>query len=177
MHGIKSADNKINSTNAYNDNNVGPDETRVNQILITLRNILSDKYFIASPKMSALLSYVVNEIVTGNSDRIKGYSVAIDALGKPSSFDPQNDPSVRVLANRLRASLQNYNAMNPEQALFIKMYRVSYVPHFIDRSGDKVQYDIDDEQPNPSAFQKPTLTAVSFNTQHSQPRSYLLELI
>ncbi|MEE9332507.1 MAG: hypothetical protein V3U65_00255 [Granulosicoccaceae bacterium] len=100
-----------------------------------LSNILSDEKFLASPQMSAFLTYVVQETMAGNADRIKAYTVAVDALGKPASFDPQSDPSVRVLANRLRASLKNYYASNPEQALFIKLYTGSYVPHFVDSTG------------------------------------------
>ncbi len=100
-----------------------------------LSNILSDDKFVASPQMSAFLSYVVKETIHGNAARIKAYTVAVDALGKPSTFDPQNDPSVRVLANRLRSSLKNYYDNNPEQPLFIELNRGSYVPHFIDHFG------------------------------------------
>jgi len=108
------------------------DKTQINN---ALTNVLSDDKFLASPQMSAFLSYVVNETIAGNADRIKAYTVAIDALGKPTSFDPQNDPSVRVLANRLRTSLENFYTNNPKQALYIELYRGSYVPHFIDAAG------------------------------------------
>lgn len=114
--------------------------TETNEIEKALNNILSNGKFLASPQMSAFLSYVVKETMAGNAARIKAYTVAVDALGKPPTFDPQNDPSVRVLANRLRNSLKNYYADNPEQSLFIKLYRGSYVPHFIDQNGqEKVQ--------------------------------------
>lgn len=119
------------SKNATNQNNSANTKT-IDAIRGALNNILSDDKFLASPQMSAFLIYVVQETIAGNSDRIKAYTVAVDALGKPTSFDPQNDPSVRVLANRLRSSLDNYYASNPEQTLFIEIYRGSYVPHFID---------------------------------------------
>ncbi len=123
-----------NSDNDKNLNNSAAVNT-IDAIHGALNNVLSDSKFAASPQMSAFLSYVVHETMAGNADRIKAYTVAVDALGKPPSFDPQNDPSVRVLANRLRASLKNYYNNNPEQALFIELYRGSYVPHFIDSTG------------------------------------------
>ena len=49
----------------------------------------------------------------GNKSRIKAYTVAVDALGKPDTFDPQNDPVVRVLAGRLRSSLSGYYENHP----------------------------------------------------------------
>jgi len=137
--------NEVRKTNAIinesikndSDQNSSVEKAASDMQLIqeALDSILSNEKFLASPQMSAFLSYVVRETVAGNADRIKAYTVAVDALGKPTSFDPQNDPSVRVLANRLRASLDNYYASNPEQALYIELYRGSYVPHFIDSSG------------------------------------------
>ncbi len=96
-----------------------------------LQGILSSKKFSASPQMSAFLSYVVEETLKGNSSRIKAYTIAIDGLGKPDSFDPQRDPSVRVLAKRLRDSLDAYYAENRHPSLTIQLKPGSYIPHFI----------------------------------------------
>jgi hypothetical protein len=84
--------------------------------------------------MSAFLRYVVEQAASGNMTRIKAYTVAIDALGKPDSFDPQNDPVVRVLAGRLRAALAFYYEANPNVDLRITMRPGSYVPSFVHRS-------------------------------------------
>ena len=97
----------------------------------SLQEILSSKKFSASPQMSAFLSYVVAETLKGNASRIKAYTIAIDGLGKADSFDPQRDPSVRVLAKRLRDSLDAYYAENTHPNLTIKLKAGSYVPHFI----------------------------------------------
>ncbi len=135
---------KPNQNDTQKNTGVDTNANDARAINDALNNVLSDEKFLASPQMSAFLSYVVQETMAGNADRIKAYTVAVDALGKPTSFDPQNDPSVRVLANRLRTSLDNYYASNPEQALFIELYRGSYVPHFIDSSGyehvQEIQY-------------------------------------
>ena len=100
-------------------------------VIEALQEILSSKKFSSSPQMSAFLSYVVKETLKGNSSRIKAFTIAIDGLGKPDSFDPQRDPSVRVLAKRLRDSLDAYYAENSNPNLTIKLNPGSYIPHFI----------------------------------------------
>jgi len=114
----------------------------------SLHAILSTDKFLAAPQMSAFLRYVVEESVAGNQSRIKAFTVAVDALGKPEDFDPQNDPVVRVLAGRLRTALDNYYQDNPNAALFIKMKRGSYIPSFLpadshEKLTDEVEYSAD----------------------------------
>ena len=101
------------------------------QIMSALSEVLESDKFTAAPQMSAFLRYVVEQAASGNMTRIKAYTVAIDALGKPDSFDPQNDPVVRVLAGRLRAALSSYYDANPGSELRITMRPGSYVPSFV----------------------------------------------
>ena len=99
-----------------------------------LNGILTTDKFSASPQMSAFLKYVVEQTLMGNTRRIKAFTVGIEALGKSSSFDPQTDPSVRVLAKRLRSSLDAYYEQNPGTQVFIEMKPGSYIPKFLLRS-------------------------------------------
>ena len=99
-----------------------------------LNGILTTDKFSASPQMSAFLKYVVEQTLLGNTRRIKAFTVGIEALGKSSSFDPQTDPSVRVLAKRLRSSLDAYYEQNPDTVVYIEMKPGSYVPKFLLRS-------------------------------------------
>lgn len=107
-----------------------------------LEAILATEKFEAAPQMSAFLRYVVEQAAQGHQNRIKAFTVAVDALGKPDSFDPQNDPVVRVLAGRLRAALSAYNDENPNAALIIKMTPGSYVPTFVHRHTVEEQSDV-----------------------------------
>lgn len=115
----------------HNDAQKQPDH---NEIIEALGAVLESDKFTAAPQMSAFLKYVVEQAASGNMTRIKAYTVAIDALGKPDSFDPQNDPVVRVLAGRLRAALASYYEANPNIDLRITMRPGSYVPSFVYRS-------------------------------------------
>ncbi len=100
------------------------------EVIDSLEAILATDKFEAAPQMSAFLRYVVEQAADGNQSRIKAFTVAVDALGKPDSFDPQNDPVVRVLAGRLRAALAAYNDDNPDALVVITMTPGSYVPSF-----------------------------------------------
>ncbi len=99
--------------------------------MLALEAILSSEKFVAAPQMSAFLRYVVKQTASGNQFRIKAYTVAVDALGKPDTFDPQNDPVVRVLAGRLRSSLTAYYENRPDEDVVIEMKPGSYVPVFV----------------------------------------------
>ena len=99
------------------------------EIRLALKRRLEDEHFCAAPKMSAFLTYVVEQHLAGNAHRIKAYSIGVDALGKPSSFDAQ-DPSVRVMAIRLRAALDAYRRAHPSEPLHITLRPGSYAPLF-----------------------------------------------
>ena len=55
-----------------------------------------------------LLSYLVEKSLDGSADRLKEYTVGIEALGKPESYDPRQDPSVRIHTSKLRQRLEEY---------------------------------------------------------------------
>ena len=106
------------------------DDVERQQVNRALQAILATEKFEAAPQMSAFLRYVVEQASAGNQSRIKAFTVAVDALGKPETFDPQNDPVVRVLAGRLRATLAAYNEEHPNAPVKITMTKGSYVPEF-----------------------------------------------
>lgn len=69
---------------------------------------LNSEKFRSSPKLSAFLTYVVERTVEGEAEKIKGYAIAVDALGLPETFDSDSDPTVRVIAGRVRKALVAY---------------------------------------------------------------------
>ncbi|OJY38096.1 MAG: hypothetical protein BGP06_16780 [Rhizobiales bacterium 65-9] len=58
--------------------------------------------------MTNFLQYVVEETLEGRGRSLKGYAIAVEALGRSDDFDPQFDPIVRVEARRLRQALRSY---------------------------------------------------------------------
>ncbi len=93
--------------------------------------ILESPRFQASPAMRSFLEYVVEESIAGRASYLKAYLIAVDALDKPESFDAQTDPSVRVLAGRVRAALLEYYAdQGANEIVRISIPRGGYRPNF-----------------------------------------------
>jgi len=104
------------------------------KVVDALALILTDPKFKSAPKASAVLQYVVLETLEGNANRIKAYTIAIDALNKHPTFDPQDNPLVRVMAKRLRNSLHDYYSRTSNHEVIFQMNPGSYVPQFLMRS-------------------------------------------
>jgi hypothetical protein len=79
-----------------------------------------------------LLTFVCEKYFEGAVDEIKEYSIAVHALGRPESFDPQVDTIVRVTAHALRKRLEDYyKSAGAEHAVHICLPPGHYVPRFI----------------------------------------------
>src|ERR1044072_4442140 len=103
----------------------------IEEVRAALDRIAASEAFRASPQLVAFLRYVVEATLRGGQDRIKGYTIAVEALGRGDDFDPQHDPIVRVEAMRLRRALQRYYANGGgDDAVQIVLPRGSYVPVF-----------------------------------------------
>jgi len=94
------------------------------------RMVVSD-VFRGSPQLSAFLHYIVEAVLQGKTDRIKGYTIGVEVLRRDTRFDPQVDPIVRVEAGRLRRAIDRYYAgPGAGDELIIEVPRGSYVPTF-----------------------------------------------
>src|SRR5690606_10209233 len=79
---------------------------------------------------SAFFAFVVNEAVAGRGERVKAYSIAVEALGRGADFDPSSDTSVRTTANRLRRALRAYYANAQDARVVICLPTGRYTPSF-----------------------------------------------
>jgi hypothetical protein len=87
--------------------------------------------FSKSPQLASFLRFVVEEVLAGNGNRIKAYSIATAALGREANFEPQNDSIVRVEAGRLRLTLEHYYANGGhDDPIVIELPRGHYIPIF-----------------------------------------------
>ena len=89
---------------------VGDEAAAPADVRHALEAVLASKTFRGSAKLGAFLRFIVEATLRGEQDRIKGYTIGVEALGRPEEFDPQTDPIVRVEATRLRRTLERYNA-------------------------------------------------------------------
>jgi hypothetical protein len=101
------------------------------EIQKALAKLLSWERISRSQTRSRLLSYVVEQALSGNDARIKAYSIAVEALGRSTDWDPQLDPIVRVEAMRLRSDLEEYyRSEGSEDRVIILLPKGRYVPSF-----------------------------------------------
>jgi len=96
-----------------------------------LTRVLASDAFRAAPQLSAFLSFIVGRTIEGRAAELKGYTIAVEGLGRPADFNPQIDPIVRVEAGRLRRALTQYYAGEGQgDPVVISMPVGGYVPVF-----------------------------------------------
>ena len=101
-----------------------------------LNRVLASEHFAKSPNLCRLLIYLCTKHFEGSSQDIKEYSIAVEALGRPSAFDPMTNSVVRVEAHRMREKLKKYyEGEGANHPLMIVFEAGRYAPHFVKREG------------------------------------------
>lgn len=96
-----------------------------------LARILASPNFKATPRRRHMLEYLVEEMLAGREDRIKGYNIGVSVFGRSEGYDPQLDPIVRAEARRLRQDLAFYYMGTGENdPLRLSIPKGGYVPLF-----------------------------------------------
>ena len=114
------------TTDRFHTNFASADDI-VNQ----LQKILGSSEFKNSQKLCNFLSFVVNRTLEGKKEFIKQSTVATHVFERPSNFDPQTDPIVRIQASRLRRALDYYYlTTGKNDSIVITIPKGSYVPQF-----------------------------------------------
>jgi hypothetical protein len=97
-----------------------------------LEKVLSSGPFSKSQNLAKLLGYVCHQYIAGQSDDLKEYQIAVEALGRSSDFDPASNPIVRVEMHRLRGKLkQYYEREGADHSIQIRLEAGSYSPKFV----------------------------------------------
>ena len=87
-----------------------------------------------APQAARFLTYIVEETLAGRGAQLKEYTVAVGALGRPSTFDPSSDAAVRVAARQLRFKLADYyGGAGAADPVVIELPKGTYVPSFTPR--------------------------------------------
>jgi len=94
-----------------------------------LNRILGSKAFRQADRLKRFLRFIVTETIEGRGERLKEFVVGVEVFGKDDSFDPRNDPIVRVQARRLRAQLTRYyTEEGRDDDLAIELPKGGYTP-------------------------------------------------
>ena len=70
--------------------------------------LIQSKTFETSEVHRRLLQYLAEKSISGEADRLKEYTIGLEAFGKPPTYDPKHDSIVRLQAGRLRQKLLAY---------------------------------------------------------------------
>jgi hypothetical protein len=97
-----------------------------------LESVLASGIFDRAPSLAQLLTYVCSRYFEGETEVIKEYNIAVEALGRAPEFDPKRDSIVRVEAHRLRKRLHEYYAKEGSgHAVQIVIPSGHYTPKFV----------------------------------------------
>jgi len=96
-----------------------------------LNRVLASHEFRTSKRSQEFLRYVVEHALTGHAELLKERTIGMEVFGRPASYDPSDDASVRVKAGEVRKRLGLYyadqGALDPVR---IELPSGTYVPEF-----------------------------------------------
>jgi len=96
-----------------------------------LERLLVHPLFAKSERYPALLEYVVEQTLRGNSSQLKERSIGIEVFKKSPDYDANSEPVVRITAGEVRKRLtQYYYDSSHDGELVIELPIGSYVPIF-----------------------------------------------
>ena len=62
------------------------------EVRAQVQRMTASDVFASSPQLSAFLVFVVEAVLRGHGERLKGYTIGVEVLRRDSTFDPQIDP-------------------------------------------------------------------------------------
>lgn len=125
-----------------------------------LERILGSPLFAHATRQRRFLEFIVTETISGRSDQLSGYTIAVRVFDRNPDFDPALDPVVRVGAARLRAKLREYyDDKGRSDPIRIGLEKGSYTAT-ICRGG----LDAGGGDPVETSAKKPSLVVLPFDT-------------
>jgi hypothetical protein len=95
-------------------------------------SVLQSGLFDKAARLERFFRYVCEQHFAGRAEHIKEYSIALEALGRPATFDPKRDSIVRVEAHRLRKRLEQfYREEGASHAVHVVIPNGQYRPLFV----------------------------------------------
>lgn len=108
----------------------GKQPTRT-ELLEQLDRIVSSNHFRNSKRYPSFLRFIVEHTVAEDTEVLKERNLGTEVFGRPSDYDTNADPIVRVTAGEVRKRIaQYYHTAGHEDEVRIDLPLGSYVPHF-----------------------------------------------
>ena len=101
-------------------------------VLLELQEILASPHFCNSKRYPALLQYIVEKTLAGESESLKERTLGVEVFDRPASYDTNADTVVRYTAGEVRKRLSlYYHELKQKPAIQISLPAGSYVPEFL----------------------------------------------
>ena len=128
----------------------GTQEEEWQELQAVLQSGLLDK----ASNLRKFLEFVAEQHFSGNTEKVKEYSIAVQALHRQEQFDPQSDTIVRVSAHTLRKKLEQYYATTgADHPIQIRLPAGKYVLQF--ERKESASMPPADNREAPPALEKP----------------------
>ncbi len=109
----------------------GPGAPTPDAVRAELQRILESHEFRTSRRCQDFLRFVVENTLNGKADILKERTIGVEAFGRPVSYDPSDDATVRVKAGEVRKRLGLYYAAGgANDPVRIELPGGGYVPEF-----------------------------------------------
>lgn len=142
-----------------------PDQGAIatNQLQEQVERILSSEGLQNAEALRRLLQYLADKAECGPAECPKEYTVAVEGMGKPPTYDPQKSSSVRIQAGRLRQKLvEYYSDAGKDDPIVIELAKGSF--HLTARLRNQAP-----EEETPVARHE-----VSLSPEHSTPPAFAI---
>ncbi|WP_446743088.1 hypothetical protein [Silvibacterium acidisoli] len=134
-------------------------------ILEELQRVLSSSVFSNSPRSSQFLEYCVTCSLRGEQAQLKETTIAVEIFLREATYNPKDDPIVRVHARRVREKLQlYYRTTGRGNPIAIHLPKGSYVAQF---QRITVPADLPMLAPEPMRPSPDIIASVEANEEHA----------
>jgi hypothetical protein len=100
-------------------------------VLRELHEILASHHFSNSKRYPAMLKYIVENTLAGQSDHLKERTIGVEVFDRPPTYDTNSDTVVRYTAGEVRKRLLlYYSESGRNSAVRISLPAGSYIPEF-----------------------------------------------
>lgn len=97
-----------------------------------LERALQSRTFARAEQLRAFLQFICEAEINGTCEGLTEYVIGVEVLGRPKSYAPAEDSSVRTRAYELRQKLQQlYSTELPQELAQITIPKGSYIPQFL----------------------------------------------
>ncbi len=133
------------------------------EVQAQIERILKSKFFADSERLRRFLNWTVEQVLKGEGESIKQFTIGQEVFDRGPDFDPRTDSIVRTEAQRLRRKLSEYyRGEGLSDSILVSFEPGSYVPVLKSRAGARPQRRSKDLEPVSLPKRRPAAAVLPF---------------